>query len=333
MFKLNKNIRPKSSSDLKNISFQSKKNNIFIEKIKHILNKKTLYKNHSIKLMKHSHIPSTLTISYNNKLNKSLTSNKFNSLKNNIKIKKKYNSNNKNFIFLNSHTKSSVLENLLKQEKNLENKKKKIKTKLVSILNKNIILNKQMLNNLNNIYKFEKEENEKKNILNEKKIFIQENCPCKNGPKNFLINFKSQSFSNFKPTFNYENYYKTPKEIFKKNFSEKELSIIKSSLKYFIPNKKPFNNLKGFLDTTLTDKIKHEDFVKEKLIFEHNIFKEKVKKLNEKIKTISSKNLIYFNKNNLLIKNNINNNNNDKLNNNNEEQIFNKNNNINIIKI
>jgi hypothetical protein len=239
--------------------------------------------------MKHSHIPSTLTISYNNKLNKSLTSNKFNSLKNNIKIKKNYNSNNKNFIFLNSHTKSSVLENLLKQEKNLENKKKKIKTKLVSILNKNIILNKQMLNNLDNIYKFEKEENEKKNILNEKKIFIQENCPCKNGPKNFLINFKSQSFSNFKPTFNYENYYKTPKEIFKKNFSEKELSIIKSSLKYFIPNKKPFNNLKGFLDTTLTDKIKHEDFVKEKLIFEHNIFKEKVKKLNEKIKTISVK--------------------------------------------
>jgi hypothetical protein len=57
MFKLNKNIRPKSSSDLKNISFQSKKNNIFIEKIKHILNKKTLYKNHSIKLMKHSNIP------------------------------------------------------------------------------------------------------------------------------------------------------------------------------------------------------------------------------------------------------------------------------------
>ena len=332
MFKLNKNIRPKSSSDLKNISFQSKKNNIFIEKIKHILNKKTLYKNHSIKLMKHSHIPSTLTISYNNKLNKSLTSNKFNSLKNNIKIKKNYNSNNKNFIFLNSHTKSSVLENLLKQEKNLENKKKKIKTKLVSILNKNIILNKQMLNNLDNIYKFEKEENEKKNILNEKKIFIQENCPCKNGPKNFLINFKSQSFSNFKPTFNYENYYKTPKEIFKKNFSEKELSIIKSSLKYFIPNKKPFNNLKGFLDTTLTDKIKHEDYVKEKLIFEQNIFKEKVKKLklNEnKNKFILSKNLNDFNKNNILIKNK----NNNKLNNNNKEQFFNKNKINNNIKI
>ena len=332
MFKLNKNIRPKSSSNLSNISIQNKIKNNFIQKIKHILNKKKIYKNHSIKLMKQSHIPSSFTISYNNKLDKNVTSNKINSLKNNIKIQKNFNDKNKNFIFLNSHTKSSVLENLLKQEKNLENKKKKIKTKLVSILNKNIILNKQMLNNLNYIYKFEKEENEKKNILNEKKIFIQENCPCKNGPKNFLINFKSQSFSNFKPTFNYENYYKTPKEIFKKNFSEKELSIIKSSLKYFIPNKKPFNNLKGFLDTTLTDKIKHEDYVKEKLIFEQNIFKEKVKKLklNEnKNKFILSKNLNDFNKNNILIKNK----NNNKLNNNNKEQFFNKNKINNNIKI
>ena len=332
MFKLNKNIRPKSSSNLSNISIQNKIKNNFIQKIKHILNKKKIYKNHSIKLMKQSHIPSSFTISYNNKLDKNVTSNKINSLKNNIKIQKNFNDKNKNFIFLNSHTKSSVLENLLKQEKNLENKKKKIKTKLVSILNKNIILNKQMLNNLDYIYKFEKEENEKKNILNEKKIFIQENCPCKNGPKNFLINFKSQSFSNFKPTFNYENYYKTPKEIFKKNFSEKELSIIKSSLKYFIPNKKPFNNLKGFLDTTLTDKIKHEDYVKEKLIFEQNIFKEKVKKLklNEnKNKFILSKNLNDFNKNNILIKNK----NNNKLNNNNKEQFFNKNKINNNIKI
>ena len=147
---------------------------------------------------------------------------------------------------------NSKIKDLIKKEKEIEKKKKRLKGRLLTSLSKHLVMNKEMYNKYNHLFKNEEDsENKKLNIENEKKI---------NSKKMFyLINNFPNFFSEIKPSFRYEDCSYTPLEFLIKYFTKEELILIKSSPDYFGLKKLPFKNSDFEFYPTLLSRIENEE--------------------------------------------------------------------------
>lgn len=165
-------------------------------------------------------------------------------------------------------------QEIKKEQQKVVYQKKKLKGKLVT-LSKNVLI---MEKNKYNLYKINLQDDAEE--MKNEKMTSYENQFRKNHNVNIITKKTSDYFQRITPTFRYEDYYVTPEEFYKENFSEKEMEMIMADPNYFtIPNI-PMKQLSFLESKTLSKIINAED---EKKV------EPKVKK---EIKTIKRKNTI-----------------------------------------
>ena len=174
------------------------------------------------------------------------------------KVKKKINRSSSAFFFkpkknILNNTTNIAMKNLLEQEEELKKKKKILKARLLTVLARHLVINKDIYNYYNYLFKDEKvpEENninkaiKKKQKINEK-IF-------------HFIKHHPDIFSKSKPPFRYEDYFFSPLELLTKYFTKEDLILLISSPEYYGLNKLPFRNSDFEFNPTLLSKLEYEE--------------------------------------------------------------------------
>ena len=180
---------------------------------------------------------------------------KFNKINPKTGIKNRIIRNSSSLLFRNKKVNlfnNSSMKDLIKHENELKKKKKELKGRLLTALSKHLVINKDTYNLYNYLFKnddssedikLKDEENDTK--FNKKKMF------------NSIIH-SSNLFSEFKPSFRYEDYYHSPLDFMIKYFTKEEIKLLKSSPDYFGINKLPFKNSDFEYYPTLLSKLEHE---------------------------------------------------------------------------
>ena len=269
IFKLNSKGKRNTNSffNISNIKEDEKNNSSFSEsKIKELFNKKILIKGDR------KEKEETFDRNENIFIKRNKTFNEGYFINNSFNIKNSFVKNNK--------------ENL-----QLKSKLKELKERLNNNIKKHMIFDKYLFERYNLLFKAGMKTKFKTYIKNIDKAY--EDCSInsnnqykrhyeinKNAKKNssFKINNYYNCFSVFKSTFRYQDGFLTPKEFLKKYFDKKEISLIKSSPKYFGLNKAPFKFEEQIYNPSLCDRIQIEDCEMEIKSYKE---KEDNKKLNE----------------------------------------------------
>ena len=95
--------------------------------------------------------------------------------------------------------------------------------------------------------------------LNNNNIYKKNYELDKSNNSSFKINNYYNCFSVFKSTFRYQDGFLTPAEFLNKYFDKQEISLMKSSPKYFGLDKAPFKFVEQIYNPTLLDRIQIED--------------------------------------------------------------------------
>ena len=149
---------------------------------------------------------------------------KFNKINPKTGIKNRIIRNSSSLLFRNKKVNlfnNSSMKDLIKHENELKKKKKELKGRLLTALSKHLVINKDTYNLYNYLFKnddssedikLKDEENDTK--FNKKKMF------------NSIIH-SSNLFSEFKPSFRYEDYYHSPLDFMIKYFTNNEIKLLK----------------------------------------------------------------------------------------------------------
>ena len=161
------------------------------------------------------------------------------------------------------------IRNILKNEMKIKLNKKLLKGRLRTALSKHLVINKEMLTDLNKLYKNEEEKKDDN---------VNDNKNNKKKSKDFqYISHYSGCFSKIRPPFRYEDYYFSPLELLKKYFTKEEMIMLKSSPRYFGLNKFPFKNSDFKFNKNLLSKLNYEDNI-ETTIDTHQMIQNQIKK-------------------------------------------------------
>lgn len=168
--------------------------------------------------------------------------------------------------------KNTIFNNYQNEELALKNKKNELKKKLKKDMQKHFIIDKATLQKYNLLFKIglkrktntyiEGLKNDPDEAINKNNLYNTNNSF--DNKSTFRINNYYNSFSVFKSTFRYEDYYFTPLEFLNKYFNKNDIMIMKSFPAYFGLNKSPFKEADLIFKPTLLQKIQYEEKVKNK---------------------------------------------------------------------
>jgi len=191
-------------------------------------------------------------------------------------------------------TKESNISNLIKHETKQKEQKKQLKGRLLSAVSRHLVINKETFKYYNILYKNNTEEKNNNSEINPKKKYSKNFHFSKHNP---------DIFSKINPPLRYEDYYYSPLELLEKYFTKDEIILLKSSPGYFGLNKFPFKNSDFEITSTLLSKLDSEENQdttfetnkmiknrkKQKIKFNYDKEKEKIKKLFQEKKIKKSK--------------------------------------------
>ena len=313
-FRGNKTERNSFNSILIELTKKSKKNKCIISDSTNLSNNKTkLIKTENNSFQTNQQKISPINSNINISTNKKRTFNKLkiksrNETLNFISLNyiRKLKSDNKNII---THYSNKKYLNQIKKDIEF---KQKLKGRLIKKLSNNLIMTKNDVKNLNEIYDDNYKKKEIEELKNKSSSFRGKN-------KINITTNKSPGLIYSENNLNrYQDIYVTPKEFLENNFSDKEIFTILKDPSYFHIDKYPFNETEFSVKTKLKDVLNEEEKTKKKI---------KIKKL---IRQKNFTNLSILNNNS--INNNNNNNNNYKIftiEKNKDKKIIKNNNNIN----
>ena len=191
-----------------------------------------------------------------------------------LRNEKSFINHNKTFNKINS-LKHSFNDKISFIQENSENKKlksklKELKERLNNNIKKHLIIDKTKYMNYNLLFKVgmkTKFKTYNKKIdkayedysMNNNNIYKKNYELDKNNNSSFKINNYYNCFSVFKSTFRYQDGFLTPEEFLNKYFNKQEISLMKSSPKYFGLNKAPFKFVEQIYNPTLLERIQIED--------------------------------------------------------------------------
>ena len=216
----------------------------------------------------------------NNDIQKSNKNNKL-ARKKEKKLRQLFLRNEKSFIIKNktfnkiNSLKNSFNDKISFIQDNSENKKleiklKELKERLNYNIKKHLIMDKSKFLRYNLLFKVGMKTKFKTYIkildkayedysLNNNNIYKKNYELDKSNNSSFKINNYYNCFSVFKSTFRYQDGFLTPAEFLNKYFDKQEISLMKSSPKYFGLDKAPFKFVEQIYNPTLLDRIQIED--------------------------------------------------------------------------
>ena len=152
-----------------------------------------------------------------------------------------------------NNTTNIAMKNLLEQEEELKKKKKILRARLLTVLSRHLVINKDIYNYYNYLFKDELAPEEQKlnknknnKTINQKKIF-------------HFIKHHPDIFSKSKPPFRYEDYFYSPLELLTKYFTKEDLILLISSPEYYGLDRLPFKNSDFEFNPTLLSKLEYEE--------------------------------------------------------------------------
>ena len=289
--KINSLDEPKDNNSF----FNSNNNSYYFDNIINSKYKPLSNKNSSkIKIFnfkeKRNNLINISNIKENNQNNSSLGDSKTKDLFNNSKQSDKRNNNlrnlfirhekyliNRNKTFNESYSLKNIFNNknsfFKDKEQNIKKnyKLRELKERLNNNIKKHMIFNKKIFERYNLLFKAGMKTKFKTYIKNIDKAYEEyamnnnnlykkdyELNKSDNG-SSFKINNYYNCFSVFKSTFNYQDNFLTPKEFLNKYFDKKEISLMKSSPKYFGLNKAPFKFEEQIYSPNLKERIQIEE--------------------------------------------------------------------------
>ena len=191
-----------------------------------------------------------------------------------LRNEKSFINHNKTFNKINS-LKHSFNDKISFIQENSENKKlksklKELKERLNNNIKKHFIIDKSKFMRYNLLFKVGMKTKFKTYIkkidkayedysMNNNNIYKKNYELDKNNNSSFKINNYYNCFSVFKSTFRYQDGFLTPEEFLNKYFNKQEISLMKSSPKYFGLNKAPFKFVEQIYNPTLLERIQIED--------------------------------------------------------------------------
>ena len=191
-----------------------------------------------------------------------------------LRNEKSFINHNKTFNKINS-LKHSFNDKISFIQENSENKKlksklKELKERLNNNIKKHFIIDKSKFMRYNLLFKVGMKTKFKTYIkkidkayedysMNNNNIYKKNYELDKNNNSPFKINNYYNCFSVFKSTFRYQDGFLTPEEFLNKYFNKQEISLMKSSPKYFGLNKAPFKFVEQIYNPTLLERIQIED--------------------------------------------------------------------------
>jgi len=202
------------------------------------------------------------TTKLNEKLKKTLENLKNNN-NNQITIKVKPKSQQKNIYKLEKKNKDENIQKIFTQgqfelktfeESKIQFEKLKLRSKFIKLYSKVLIKDPEEFLTYNFLFK--------KNLWK----LVRKKTTKKRKDDKLIITPHSNFFSDIQTTFRYEDIYNTPREFIQKNFSREEKNFMVLDPKYFFLNKPPFSNANLPLKYTLKEKINEEDEILNKKI-------------------------------------------------------------------
>ena len=156
------------------------------------------------------------------------------------------------------------------ENRKLKSKLKELKERLNNNIKKHFIIDKSKFMRYNLLFKVGMKTKFKTYIkkidkayedysMNNNNIYKKNYGLDKNDNSSFKINNYYNCFSVFKSTFRYQDGFLTPEEFLNKYFNKQEISLMKSSPKYFGLNKAPFKFVEQIYNPTLLERIQIED--------------------------------------------------------------------------